>query len=79
MVHDKCILKIQFIMANTNGDSAISEDAWFVPSFSEGFKSTRMQQGHDAEFRAVASGKPKPKVSWSKGGQSLATSERYIL
>ena len=66
-------------MANTNGDSTSSEDSWFVPNFSEGFKGTRLQQGHDAEFRAVASGKPKPKVSWTKNGETLSTSDKYVL
>jgi titin len=67
-------------MANINGDSTTSDDSWFVPNFSEGFKGTRLQQGHDAEFRAVASGKPKPKVSWIKNGETLtSTSEKYTL
>ena len=56
-------------MTNPKSDSDTSkDDSWFVPNFSEGFKGTRMQQGYDAEFRAVASGKPKPKVSWTKNG-----------
>jgi len=66
-------------MANTNGDSEALDDTWFVPNFSEGFKGTRLQQGYDAEFRAVASGKPKPKVSWTKNGSALESSEKHIL
>ena len=69
-------------MTNTNGDQKPSgDDSWFVPNFSEGFKGTKMQQGYDAEFRAVASGKPKPKVSWTKNGNVdlLSSPEKYIL
>ena len=69
-------------MTNLNSDSdASKDDSWFVPNFSEGFKGTRMQQGYDAEFRAVASGKPKPKVSWTKNGNiDLSSSpEKFIL
>ena len=69
-------------MTNPKSDSDTSkDDSWFVPNFSEGFKGTRMQQGYDAEFRAVASGKPKPKVTWTKNGNiDLSSSpEKFIL
>ena len=70
-------------MANANDDNTTtsSDDSWFVPSFAEAFKGTRLQQGHDAEFRAVVSGKPQPKVSWAKNGQALPpsmTPDKYI-
>ena len=55
------------------------DDSWFVPNFAEGFKGSRMQQGYDAEFRAVASGKPRPKVSWSHNGQPLSASEKFVM
>ena len=64
---------------NSESERDSSDDSWFVPNFAEGFKGTRLQQGYDAEFRAVASGNPKPKVSWTKNGESLSSSDKFIL
>ena len=74
-----CLIENLDVMADTNGNESAPDESWFVPNFSEGFKGTRMQQGFDAEFRAVASGNPKPKVEWTKDGNVLGSTEKHIL